>query len=33
MKIINEYSLDKDAINYDDILDAARLALKAYKVK
>ena len=31
--IANEYSLDKEATSYDDILDAARLALKAYKMK
>jgi hypothetical protein len=30
--IANEYTLDKEATSYDDLLDALRLSLKAYKV-
>lgn len=29
----NEYSLDREQISYDDLLDALRLALKGYKIK
>jgi hypothetical protein len=31
--ITNEYTLDKEATSYDDLLDALRLSLKAYKMK
>jgi hypothetical protein len=31
--IANEYSLDKEETSYDDLLDALRLSLKAYKMK
>jgi hypothetical protein len=30
--IANEYSLDKDATNYNDLLDSLRLSLKGYKM-
>jgi hypothetical protein len=29
----NEYSLDKEQTSYDDLFDALRLSLKAYKMK
>lgn len=29
---VNEYTLDKEATSYDDLLDAMRLSLKAYKI-
>ncbi len=29
---VNEYTLDKEATSYDDLLDALRLSLKCYKV-
>jgi hypothetical protein len=31
--IANEYTLDKEETSYDDLLDALRLSLKAYKMK
>jgi hypothetical protein len=30
--VVNEYTLDKESTSYDDIFDAARLSLKAYKI-
>lgn len=29
---VNEYTLDKESTSYDDLLDAMRLSLKAYKI-
>jgi hypothetical protein len=30
--VVNEYTLDKESTSYDDLLDAARLSLKAYNI-
>jgi hypothetical protein len=30
--VVNEYTLDKEATSYDDLLDACRLSLKAYNI-
>lgn len=31
--VADEYTLDKDETNYDDLLDALRLSVRAYKIK
>jgi hypothetical protein len=30
--VVNEYSLDKEATSYNDLLDGLRLSLKAYNI-
>jgi hypothetical protein len=33
MQQAREYSLDKEQISYDDLLDALRLSLKGYNIE